>query len=574
MKLRNLFYLLLAMPLAFAACETLGEVAGNVTPGEPKLTVTTTSEEFDLEGGAGLIYYTLTNASADAKVNATCDAEWISAITVDAEYISYFVAVNMEDARETKIVVSFEDQVFEVAVSQAGKTASPTAPKFERTSNATMDFEWESKMGTIFYSLENPIEGEVIRVKANVDWISDFAVKEGYIEFIVAENLGEAREGVITASYGPTELPLEFQVTVRQSEYVEPVPAVVIDSIDNEFLSEGGEGEIAYSIKYVENPEELVITCDANWITFEKVADKDLIKFTVAENTSEDMRETVVTLSCGELSASETIRQYQPGFNPNFNYTSLGVTDCWAESKNGGAQWDIIFVEHDNMNGDMQTRISVALAEANMQRITDGTYSVENGGILVNTASMNGFSVYRGNASGAADIIDATFEFTTSVARQTITIKGSFQAGNNIVTLSYRGKMRGMDLGEPIAGPIECNEWSRVYRQYHENGQLLFHAISADEALDLLFNVVHSGDSTLVPAGTYNVEAWESGKKDYMIDESTATYNGVEVDLKSGYITIEHISGGYKFTFDVVDENNRSFSGSYEGSIENATNPA
>lgn len=573
MKLRNLFYLLLALSLAFAACEELGDLNVNNTPKDVVLTVTTTAEEFDLDGGAGLIYYTLANASADAKVTATCEADWVSDITVATEYISYNVALNMGDARETKIVVSYETQSFEVAVSQAGKAASPTAPKFELASNATLDFEWESKMGTIFYTLENPIEGEAIRVKANVDWISDFAVKEGYIEFIVADNLGEAREGVITASYGPTELPLEFQVTIRQSEYVEPVPAVVIDSIDNEFLSEGGEGEIAYSIKYVENPEELVITCEANWITFEKVADQSLIKFTVAENTSEDMRETVVTLSCGELSASETIRQYQPGYNPNFNYTSLSVYECWAESENGGLQWDVTFIEKDSIKGEMQTTISFALAEANMQRITDGTYSVENGGILINTASLNGFSAYRGNTSEATDIVDATFEVKTNIARQVINIKGSFQAGNNIVTLSYGGKMRGMDLGEPIAGPVECNEWSTVYKQYHENGQLMFYAISADEALKMFFNIKHSGGSKLVPAGTYNVEAWEKGKTDYLL-ESKATYNNVEVYLKSGYITIEHISGGYKFTFDVVDENNRSFSGSYEGPIKDATNPA
>ena len=477
MKLKNLFYLLLALPLAFASCSDL--LGDEKEPAKtPKLTVTSSlTVEFEAEGGSGIITYTLENAPEGAQVSATCEADWVSDLTVGA-MITYKVSKNDGDARDTKIVVSYEQQVVEVSLTQAAKPAS-TAPKFTLTSANVIEVTYEQAAKSIEFTLENPIEGVEVEAKASADWISITNIAENAIDFIIAENEGSARTATITATYGLLE---PIVVTVNQAQYVDPNAVI---------------------------------------IPFE-------------------------------------------------------VTECWASSENGGKQWDVTFVEHDALLGDMYTRISFALAKANTQRVTDGTYSVANGNILLNANNENGNSTYRYNSSEIADILDATFTVETDTTAKTISIEGTFKSGDKNIEIKYNGEMRGMDLGEATTGAISYSEWSDVYKQFDGTQELGFYAISADGALKLWLYIPHTANSDgtkLLPAGTYNVEPWESGKKDYILD-SKATYNNVEGKLVSGSATFEHISGGFKITFDLTDDLGRQFTGTYEGPIRNATNPA
>ena len=478
MKLRNLFYLLLALPLVFAACENLGGDEAK----DPKLTVSTTVKSFEADGGVGYISYTLANAPADAQVTATCDAEWITNLTVNTK-ISFDVAENTTpEARETKIVVSYEAQVFEVPVEQAGADVI-LAPKFELDSIDTLYFPTGEGSGSVRFILENPIQDIEVKAVSDKEWLTISTISitetEGTIDFFITANEGEERQATITATYGELD---PIVVTVIQAKYIDPNAVI-------EFV----------------------------------------------------------------------------------------VDDCKAEAKDGGLRWDVIFTENDEVNGPKFTRISFALAKANTQRITDGTYSVEDGTILRNSSSFNGFSEYRYNVSDEqADIVEGTFEVTTDTQAKTISIEGLFTAGDRepkIVEIKYTGEMKGMDLTEAVSGAIEYNEWASVYKQYEGVGELMFFAISADNALTMRFTVKHSGNSKLLPAGTYNVEPFEMGKKDYMHD-CKATYNSVEANLTSGSATFEHISGGFKIILDVTDDMGRQFTGTYEGSIVGATNPA
>ena len=123
MKLQKLF-LLLALPFFFAGC-TEGMINGYET-GVTKLTLNSEdSLQFTAEGGNGTIAYTLLNAVAGTNLEATCDAQWVKNITIGEE-ITFTVAANEGDARNTKIVVSYAQLSFEVGVAQAGKSGSDT----------------------------------------------------------------------------------------------------------------------------------------------------------------------------------------------------------------------------------------------------------------------------------------------------------------------------------------------------------------------------------------------------------------------------------------------------------------
>ena len=118
MKIKNLLYLLFALPLAFASCDTPNEV--EPTP-DPVLTLTSeNSLQYTPEGGEGVISYTLENAVEDTKLTATTTAAWITDITV-GENITFTVAPNeTTESRSDRIMVEYGKASFNVFISQEG----------------------------------------------------------------------------------------------------------------------------------------------------------------------------------------------------------------------------------------------------------------------------------------------------------------------------------------------------------------------------------------------------------------------------------------------------------------------
>ena len=114
--------------MAFAAC-TEPDTPG-VENKEYDLKVTSeTILNFEAEGGKGVIAYTLEEKTrfspvGQPVVEAFCEATWVSELTV-AENITFQVAANEADARETKIVVTYGEQQVEVAVKQEAKAEEP-----------------------------------------------------------------------------------------------------------------------------------------------------------------------------------------------------------------------------------------------------------------------------------------------------------------------------------------------------------------------------------------------------------------------------------------------------------------
>ena len=477
MKLKNLFYALLALPLVFAACEGLGDDTQKEEPKGPTLTVTSSLEvEVEAVGGTQMITYTLQNAPADAKVTATCEAEWITDLTV-ASSIIYEVAANEGEAREATIVVSYEEQSFNVVVKQAAKPAS-TVLRFEVTAESTIEFDCNAYSGSISYILENPIEGVEVAAVSNQDWVEVTNITDRAIDFTAQANEGEAREATITISYGILD---PVVITLKQAEYIDP-SEIVIDFV---------------------------------------------------------------------------------------------ITECWASCENGGTQWNVTFVEHDDTKGDMYTRISFGLAEANAQRVSDGTYSVADGNILLNSSTQNGFSTYRYNTSETADITKANFTVATDTANKTISIVGTFSAADVNVAINYNGEMSGMDFAEAVVGPIEHTEWKACTKTEYTN-ELYFTAKSADDSLEINFAIKHTGNSKVLPEGTY-YSLWpktEDGRyyvnyntlevKDILNPTTKCIYNNVDAILKndgSSSLIVEKVDGCYKFTYDLIDELGRHFIG-------------
>ena len=119
--MKKLFYLLLALPLAFAACNETPD-----TPVQKEYSFEVTSEkvmEFGVEGGEGLIEWAINEVTRFSPVpepvpTFVTEAEWIA---LDAENLGAFtVAANEGEPREAVIRIEFLEQVEEVTVKQEG----------------------------------------------------------------------------------------------------------------------------------------------------------------------------------------------------------------------------------------------------------------------------------------------------------------------------------------------------------------------------------------------------------------------------------------------------------------------
>ncbi|MBO5831740.1 MAG: BACON domain-containing protein [Alistipes sp.] len=572
--MKKLFFLLFALPL-FAACTETGNEPEPQPQPEPekKAQLILTSNEvmnFNAEGGQGLIDYTLVNAKEGVEFASECEADWISDF-VFGEDITFVVAENEGEAREAQIVITYAEASMEVTVKQAAKTEEPepTAPIIVISSENPMEFDMNGGIGTIEYTIENPIAGVSLTAKADAAWIAQTTVQAEKIIFqVLANEVEEAREGKITLTYGMLE-PVE--VIVKQAAYAAPAPVFTFDPATLEVSFEGGAQSVAYTIENAIEGAEVVATCEAAWVS-NLVATNGTLTFDVAAN-EESLRQAIIVLTYGDYAFEYVVKQLPANYNPGLNYLAFTVVEAWADLKEGGNVWNVTFVEHDELLGDMQTVISFYIEEANVHSLVSGTYTTAEGTILLNNASRNGYSTYRANASLATDISDASFVVAVDTETQTISFDGSFQAGNDIVALSYTGAVRGMDLSGNTSNEVNCTEWKRFDKNYQDATECIFTGRSSDNALEIMFHIQHSGGTKVIPAGTYEVAPFEP-QGDVLADTSTVTYNSVKDSFASGSITVTHLRGMYNFEFEIVDTLGRRFTGNYTGELGNGgTNP-
>lgn len=123
--MKKLFYLLLALPLAFAACDPEPAPEPQPEAKDPVLTLTSDATiNVAAEGSEVEVTYTLENAKQGVEFTAEYEAEWISNFTY-GETIKFEVAANDGDAREAKVTFKYDVASMEVTVKQAAKGEEP-----------------------------------------------------------------------------------------------------------------------------------------------------------------------------------------------------------------------------------------------------------------------------------------------------------------------------------------------------------------------------------------------------------------------------------------------------------------
>ncbi|MBE6219297.1 MAG: hypothetical protein E7126_04525 [Rikenellaceae bacterium] len=560
--MKKFFYFLLALPLVFAACGNEPEPEPQPVVKDPVLNVTETSLDFVAEGAEGTIHYSVENAVEGTEVEATCAAEWVSDLTV-AENITFVVEANEGEARETSIVVAYGDLQKSVAVKQAakGEEPKPNAPVLEAVT-AEVEYDWNTTMGEVEFKLENPIEGVNVEAKSGAMWISQVQVKENKILFAMSENKGEAREGKITAQYGMLE-PIEF--TVKQGAYVAPDPVVTINEESVELAYDATEGSFTYT---VENPVEGVVaeaTTDAEWISNLAAAD-GTVSFTTSVNEG-FVREATVTVTYGVASDTINVKQAAEGQNPDLNYYQYGIVTFEAQARTANV-WDIIMSEQHPEMGQMFTRITVQLAEDNTGLIPTGEYSTEDGSILVNTSTANGYSTWRYNSS-SADITICELYVENDLEAHTSYIEGMFQIGNDVYGFVFEGAVPGFMYEE--LGEEGVTNWTSFSSRYAFDDCYILSGNAEGFTIELYIHemgVNKNNHGTSPAVGTYPLLNWMFSTSENYCEGANGGSKVNGIYLKSeGEVVIEEAAGGYTVTFNVVDSNGTAWKGTYTGAL-------
>lgn len=478
MKLRNLFYLLLALPLFIAGC-TESEDVDKPAPQDVKLELTSEATmSFEAEGGNGEISYTLENIIEGVGLTATCEANWVSDITI-GDKITFVVAANEGEARDTKIVVGYSDKSFEVAIQQAAYEPVITN---EYLYDGTMAFA--ERVDLSEYGFPSNY------------YLIAFGTEDGNIllgaVIVGAEGEDILSAGTYTSANGGL-LMEGFELYVGEEE---------------EYFFEGGNGEI-------------VVGGDIEGYTFDiKIADVDGNKFhfdyegTVnAMNLSGNLPSQPVNITLETLNGEYYGTQYSPTYNYYVVLSDLGVNaDGYAQAGGTYYQIDLYGVE-----GEVDADGYIA--------IPAGTYVFDADDTMAEWTMGNYYSGYaKVNADGTAYDASAAFEGGQAV----VTANGitlTVLIGGVEHTVTYNGAPK-IYVGKAESDNVLVYEHAYAYYfgdqytpGYADNYYLFLSDIGLDAEGQEQANGTYYrfdiyaplGDGTKIPAGTYTVDMTDSG---------------------------------------------------------------
>ena len=577
--MKKLFYLLLCLPLAFAAC-TEPDTPG-VENKEYDLKVTSeTILNFEAEGGKGVIAYTLEEKTrfspvGQPVVEAFCEATWVSELTV-AENITFQVAANEADARETEIVVTYGEQEVKVAVKQAAKEIN--------NENDEVVFEAQILTGEYYGDYYTPDAGNYYIFFSDYGFTEDgnLLTNSIYYQLDLYGVLydGEAVDGYIPLPEGTYTLDKNDTMAVGTIGY----------SYSCYMKTNSSEIEVEVSF----DAAELVVAADGSCVLTATIEGKKHKVTFAGTSTIEDKREVNtggdnVEMEAGYADATYYGDQYSPGVADNF-YFFLSDKGFDADG------WELpnaTYYRFDLFSNIVNPEEGLA--------IPYGTYTIDNGSSEPFTIGAQYSAYYIMDSEGwdyavSSAITSGTVTISEDGVVADLMIAGAHHvvtfSGDILVTDASSGGGEGGGGEGPYSTLWEdyrCNFddhtlYYAYYSDYYEVGYMnwTFAVMPNDGEGDFVqFDVLAGADSTTNFFGEYAIndsfEAYTSytGYIDwdgYMVGAWYYTEDGYTmapfvdgtmsvVDNGDGTVTVE---------FDVYDDCDNNITGSWTGAMLSA----
>lgn len=338
-------------------------------PMTPELAVDPATVKVAAAGGDAEFGYTVTNPTEGVSVSASTEANWISGFVYStANKVSFTVAENTAtEAREAVITLSYTGAESKtVTVKQDAKV--PEGMKVDVLTRATTGVEgttyaeWSGKTvatSSAVYAGQSAGGNDAIQLRSdNNNSGIVTTISGGYVKKVVVTWNSNTLNGRTLNVYGKnsaystaTELydsntqgtllgtivygtSIELEVTgnyqyigLRSADaamYLDEikitwsseasdapvVPELAVNPATVEVAAAGGNAEFGYTIIYPADGVSVSASTEATWISGFTYSIANKVTFTVAENTSTEVREAVITLSyTGAESKTITVKQ-------------------------------------------------------------------------------------------------------------------------------------------------------------------------------------------------------------------------------------------------------------------------
>ena len=236
----------------------------------------------------------LTRSLPHSSLSVSTSDEWIKSLGLDEGNVSFVTEVPVED-REGSIRISYpgaEDKV--VSVMQK-------CERFIRPAVTEMSFDCISREVSLSYMIENPVEGEVLTVTTDAEWISEIRVEKDRVVVLLASNEdGTAREAVLRLSYKEAN-PVEVKVS-------QSFPSLTLSQESQETDYSSKTLSFTYSVNNAAEGQVLEAVSGVAWISGIAV-DGNTVTYIVSENNSGSSRSGEITLTYAGVVRTFTVTQ-------------------------------------------------------------------------------------------------------------------------------------------------------------------------------------------------------------------------------------------------------------------------
>ena len=576
--MKKLFYLLLALPLVFAACEP--DTPEQEVEKEAVLTLTSEAEmNFEAEGGEGVITFTAEwkdvtrNSPVPApEVEATCEAQWVEDLTV-AENITFTVLANEADARETKVVVTYGDKSFEVAVKQAAKQNDQPEPP------TGVNIEAKHFYGDYYGDEYSPGVGNYYMTLSDLGITEDgYAYPGGSYYYVdlygpLFEGEGDITLPVGTYTFDESDSCSEWTIGASYSVYM------AWDENGNSLAGEEGLRFTAATLVVTESGVTLTATIDGveHTVTFEGVADITDVRTDTGE---------VIEVTANYAYAFYYGDQYTSGTADNFYFflSDLGVDENGWELPNATYyRFDLYTEIIDSTNGIYIPEGTYTYDWFDSMQV--GTFSDINSAYYVMDDSGWDYIDYSSLGEGSITFTESgvTAEVLVNGATHIITYEGditfndvSSGGGGEGETLSTLTE----DVAFDITGATVMMEY---YGDYYYTGTdnwtvYLYENTETYNGAYLMLDILCDPAADNI-AGTYSCDPWGDCDTAYTyipgyvagddmwgswyVDMIEGEMGDAIAPIFDGELTIDiDANGVYTFTFDCLDDVGYTITGS------------
>ena len=244
--------------------------------------------EYTVDAAGGDLKFEV-NTNVDFKVETSVD--WVKQNTesrgLEAKPLCFTIAENTADeAREGVITISSGDLKQEIKVVQKAKSTF---------SVSQTEFNVASAGGK--FGLNVSTNGEYTVTLPKVDWLNEITTRAtsiyNHVFLISANDSYDVREAEIVFTHKETGEVLRVKVIQAQKD------AIIVAS--KEYIVEADGGKLDFEVNANVN---FTVTTSVDWIvqnTESRGLEAKPLSFTIAENTSDETREGLITISSSDL---------------------------------------------------------------------------------------------------------------------------------------------------------------------------------------------------------------------------------------------------------------------------------